>query len=110
MQVTVDGRRRTAVIIGGTAVNSGFKLLDNAQYPHIVSDYERTFRVLKSLPADIPLGAHGSYFEMEEKYQRMTKGDGTAFIDPEGYKQYVASAEKAFLDELAKQRAASRDH
>ena len=41
---------------------------------------------------------------MEAKYQRMTKGDKTAFIDPEGYQKYVAAAEQSFLAEFAKQK------
>jgi len=77
----------------------------NAQYPNIVKDYERTFAVLKSLPCDIPLGAHGSYFDLDVKYQKASTGDATAFIDPDGYKKNVASAEKDFLTELARQRA-----
>jgi metallo-beta-lactamase class B len=104
MRVNVGGKARDVVIIGGTAVNPGFKLVDNAQYPEIVSDYQRTFAVLKSLPCDIPLGAHGSYFDMEAKYQRLMKGDPAAFIDAAGYKEYVASAEKDFLGQLARQR------
>jgi metallo-beta-lactamase class B len=105
MQVKVDGQSRNVVIIGGTAVNSGFKLFNNAQYPNIVKDYERAFAVLKSLPCDIPLGAHGSYFGLDAKYQKASKGDATAFIDPDGYKKNVASAEKDFLTELARQKA-----
>jgi metallo-beta-lactamase class B len=83
----------------------GFKLFNNAQYPNIVKDYERAFAVLKSLPCDIPLGAHGSYFDLDAKYQKASTGDATAFIDPDGYQKNVASAEKDFLTELAKQKA-----
>ena len=32
------------------------------------------FRVLKSLPCDIFLGAHGGYFDMETKYARLKAG------------------------------------
>jgi metallo-beta-lactamase class B len=106
LDAVVEGKRRRIVIIGGTAVNPGFKLFDNAEYPDIVADYERTFRVLKSLPAEIPLGAHGSYFDMDAKYQRLLKGEKTAFVDPNGYKKAIASAERAFLNERAKQKAA----
>jgi metallo-beta-lactamase class B len=105
LQVKVDGKSRNVVIIGGTAVNSGFRLFNNAQYPNIVKDYERAFAVLKSLPCDIPLGAHGSYFDLDAKYQKASKGNATAFVDPDGYKKSVASAEKDFLTELAKQKA-----
>jgi len=106
LRAMVDGQPRDVVIIGGTAVNPGFKLIGNAQYPSIADDYARTFKVLKDLPCDIPLGAHGAYFDMEAKHRRMLAGDKTAFIDPAGYKKFVASAEKAYLDELAKQKAA----
>lgn len=104
LQVNVDGTMRHVVIIGGTAVNPGFKLFDNARYPQIAADYERAFKKLRSLPCDIPLGAHGVYFDMEAKYQRMIQGDRTAFIDPDGYRKYVAAAETSFLAELAKQK------
>ena len=35
---------------------------------------ERMFQVLKSLPCDIFLGAHGAYFDMEAKYARIEGG------------------------------------
>jgi len=60
------------------------------------------------LPYDIFLGAHGAYFDMETKYSRLKEGALTPFIDPEGYKKYVADKEQAFRTELAKQRAALR--
>jgi metallo-beta-lactamase class B len=78
----------------------------NSSYPEIESDYERTFRVLKSLPVDIFLGAHGSYFDLEAKYARLKQGAVTAFIDPVGYNRYITEREVAFRTELAKQKAA----
>jgi hypothetical protein len=82
------------------------QLVNNAGYPEIAADYERMFRELKSLRCDIFLGAHGSYFDLESKYSRMKESGSAAFIDPEGYKNYVAEREQAFRAELAKQRAA----
>jgi metallo-beta-lactamase class B len=93
------------VIIGSPNVNPGYKLVNNALYPQIAEDYARMFRVLKSLPADVFLGAHGSYYGMEEKYARMKAGGANPFIDPDGYKKYVADKEQEFLAELAKQKA-----
>jgi metallo-beta-lactamase class B len=92
-----------AVIVGSPNVNEGYKLVGNKLYPNIVEDFERTFRVLKSLPTDIFLGAHGAYFDMESKYARMKSGDAKAFIDPDGYKSYVSQREQAFRNALAKQ-------
>ena len=47
------------------------RLVGNAAYPQIASDYEKTFRVLASLPCDIFLGAHGDYFNLAAKYPRV---------------------------------------
>ena len=62
------------VIVGSPNVNAGYTLVGNSLYPQIVQDFERTFKVLKSLPTDIFLGAHGSYFDMETKYARLKDG------------------------------------
>jgi metallo-beta-lactamase class B len=62
--------------------------------------------VLKSLPVDIFLGAHGDYFDLQTKYARLKEGAVTPFIDPVGYKRYITDREEAFRAELAKQKAA----
>jgi metallo-beta-lactamase class B len=105
MKVTEAGKSYDVVIIGSPNVNEGYKLVGNPSYPGIVSDYERTFQVLKSLPVDIFLGAHGSYFDLLTKYARLKEGAANPFIDPAGYKSYVTDREQAYRTELAKQKA-----
>jgi metallo-beta-lactamase class B len=105
MKVAEAGKIYDVVIIGSPNVNEGYKLVRNESYPEIASDYERTFRVLKSLPVDIFLGAHGSYFDLPTKYARLIEGGVTPFIDPAGYKSYITDREEAFRKELAKQKA-----
>ena len=102
MKATDGGRTYNVVIVGSPNVNSGYKLVKNAAYPGIAADFERTFRVLKSLDCDVFLGAHGSYYGMEEKYARMKSGTNP-WVDPEGYRKYVAEREHAFRAELARQ-------
>ena len=102
------GRTLHVVIVGSPNVNPGYKLVGNKTYPQIASDYRHQFEVLKSLPCDIFLGAHGVYFDLDEKYKRFKSGDKNAFIDPGGYKAYVADREQAFESELKKQSAAKR--
>jgi metallo-beta-lactamase class B len=91
------------VIVGSPNVNAGYKLVNNTRYPEIAKDYETTFRVLKSLPCDIFLGAHGDYYGMLAKYPKLQAGGANPFIDPAGYKAYVAEREQAFRTELKKQ-------
>jgi len=59
---------RNVVIVGSPNVNPGYKLVNNAEYPHIAQDYELTFRILKSLPCEVFLGAHGDYYDLEAKF------------------------------------------
>ena len=108
MKVADGGKTYNVVIVGSPNVNEGYKLVNNTLYPQIASDYERMFRVLKSLPCDIFLGAHGNYYGMEEKYARMKGGGPNPFIDPDGYKSYVEEREQAFHTELAKQKGEAR--
>jgi metallo-beta-lactamase class B len=108
LQVTDDGKQYNIVIVGSPNVNPGYKLVNNTVYPQIVSEYERTFAVLKSLPCDVFLGAHGSYYNMEAKLARLKHGAANPFIDPSGYKAYIAEREQAFRKELLKQKVAQR--
>ena len=103
MKVKDGGKTYNVVIIGSPNVNPGYRLVGNKAYPQIAQDYEKTFRVLKSLPCDIFLGAHGSYYGMLAKYPRSKQEGAAAFIDPQGYRDYVAGTERAFQTELAKQ-------
>lgn len=107
MKVTEGNKTYDVVIVGGPYVNPGYKLMNNTAYPQIAENYGHMFRVLQSLPCDIFLGAHGSYFGLQERYGAMEQRKGNPFIDPEGYKKYVKETEQAFHDELAKQRLAA---
>ncbi len=101
---TGGGKPLGVVIVGSPNVNPGYQLVNNAAYPQIAQDYEQMFRVLKGLPCDVFLGAHGAYYDMEKKLARMKEAAKNPFIDPEGYKRYVADREQAFRDELHKQQ------
>jgi metallo-beta-lactamase class B len=106
MEVADGGRTLNAVIVGSPNVNAGYVLVgNNRNYPQIAGDYVKTFALLKSLPVDLFLGAHGAYFNLKDKLPKMTAGGANPFIDPEGYKAYVAEREQAFEKELTKETA-----
>ncbi|HEX4488022.1 MAG TPA: subclass B3 metallo-beta-lactamase [Terriglobales bacterium] len=103
MKASDHGKSYGVVIVGSPNVNPGYKLVGNEKYPEIAQDYERTFNILKGLPCDIFLGAHGGYYRMEAKFARMKEGGPNPFVDPDGYTAYVAEREQAFQEELKKQ-------
>jgi metallo-beta-lactamase class B len=105
MKVKEGGRSYDVVVVGSPNVNPGYRLVGNASYPGIADDFASTFRTLKGLPCDVFLGAHGSYYDMEAKFARMKGAKKNPFIDPQGYKKYVAEREDAFQKELARQTA-----
>jgi metallo-beta-lactamase class B len=105
-RVADGGKTYDVVVIGSPNVNPGYRLVDNRDYPRIADDFAATFRTLKALPCDVFLGAHGGYYGMVEKYERAKAGaKDNPFVDPEGYRSYVAQKEKAFRDTLAAQQA-----
>ena len=84
----------------------GAKLLNNAKYPSIAKDFERSYRVQRALACDVFLAAHGSQYRMTQKYKPAYSPD--AFVDPEGYKSAIAQAENKFKDQLEKEQAKVR--
>jgi metallo-beta-lactamase class B len=108
MKVKQNGKTLDAVIVGSWNVNAGFRLVDKPQqpasYPGIADDYRKTFALLKKLPCDIFLGAHGAYFNMMGKLAKAEKDGESVWIDPQGYRAAVAEREQAFEAELRKQQ------
>jgi metallo-beta-lactamase class B len=105
LKVKDGGKMLDVVIVGSPNVNPGYVLVNNKKYPQIAQDFEKTFRVLKALPVDVFLGAHGAYYGLDAKYPKMKPGNPNPFIDPAGYKAYVADREAAFRTELARQKS-----
>ena len=106
-RVDDGGKSYDVVIVGSYNVNPGYQLANNKDYPEIADDYAKAFKVLKSLPCDVFLGAHGEYYGMVQKYQKIANGaNANPFVDPEGYRTRIAQKEQAFLDTLAAQKAA----
>jgi metallo-beta-lactamase class B len=106
---TMDlGKPVNVVIVGSWNVNKEFRLVDRpgqpASYSGIADDYRKTFRLLKALPCDVFLGAHGAYFDMLAKLDRSKAGAGQkVWIDPEGYRTTLAERQKTFETELQRQ-------
>jgi metallo-beta-lactamase class B len=109
MQVRDHGRIENVAIVGGLYALSSYRLVDipakSASYPGIADDFERGFTVLRSLPVDIFLGAHGIYFNMQQKMSRMPAEGSSVWIDPDGYRRTIADAQATLEHNLETQRA-----
>ena len=107
MTVEEGGKPYHVVFLCGVTV-PGYKLVDNPGYPGIVSDYEHSFAVLKALPCDVFLGAHGQYFGLQAKLaKRQADPASDPFIDPVGYHRYLDDSERDVHALLAQQQRAA---
>ena len=109
LKVQDGGKSYDVVIIGSVGVNPGFILVNNKDVPEIAAEYRRSFRILRSLPCDIPLGSHPAMYGMAEKHARLSKSPNP-FIDPQGYKTEVNLMEQVFNAEVARQRIEAAAH
>jgi hypothetical protein len=98
------------VFVGSATVLPNCKLIDRADvkatYPGIEPDCEKTFRVWKSLPYDVFLAAHGTFYSLTQKREATSKNPAqNPWIDPAGHQAYIVRAETVFQTELQKERA-----
>jgi len=105
-KVEDGGKQYDVVVIGSAGVNPGFILVNNKDNPQIAEEYERTFKVLRGLKCDIPLGSHPAMYNLAEKYPKLGKGPNP-FIDPQGYKTELDIVENIFRTTLEEQRKAA---
>ncbi len=73
-------------------------VLQGMRYPEQGADLERSFRVLRSLPADIWVTSHARQWGRYRKFaaRATAKNPVDPFIDPEGYRAYIDAAETEF--------------
>jgi metallo-beta-lactamase class B len=104
MKVQDGGNTYDVVIIGSVGVNPGFRLVNNADVPQIAGEFERAFKVMRSLPCDVPLASHPAMYNLAEKYAKLGQGGPNPFIDPAGYKAELDLTEAMFRAVLAAQQ------
>jgi metallo-beta-lactamase class B len=103
-RVSAGVKQFNVVVVGSPNVNPGYQLVGNKDYPEIADDFAKGFKILKLLPCDVFLGAHGAYYGLPAKYDRLRQEPGkNPFVDPAGYRDYIAEREKTFRAKLAKQ-------
>jgi metallo-beta-lactamase class B len=104
--VEESGKPYQFVVSTSVSVNPGTALLNNPKYPKIVSDWEKTYAILKSLQPDVWVSSHAMFFDMKGKSAR--SGPPNPYIDPNGYRQFIAQGEERFRKLLADERASLR--
>ncbi|HLM67010.1 MAG TPA: subclass B3 metallo-beta-lactamase, partial [Longimicrobium sp.] len=73
-------------------------LMGGMGYPEQEADLERSFGVLRALPADIWVSSHGRLWSRYVKFvaRGTARNPVDPFIDPQGYRAYVDTAQARF--------------
>jgi metallo-beta-lactamase class B len=100
-----NGREYNVVIVCSIRLGTGVPLIGNKNYPNIAEDMENALKTLKNVPADVWLVSHSYMFGMAEKIKRMEEGSAmNPFIDPDGYRAYLAENETVLHTQLERER------
>jgi metallo-beta-lactamase class B len=76
--------------------------------PDIESEFTRTFKSLRSLPCDVPLGDHPAQYNMAAKYARLKAGAPNPFVDKANCWREAEIQEAMLRAQLEMQRDPSR--
>jgi metallo-beta-lactamase class B len=74
--------------------------------PPLIDEFNRTFKVIRTLPCDVQLGDHGAQYGMQEKYAKLKNGGPNPFIEPATCMQEADLDEAMFHAQLEEQKAA----
>ena len=102
--MTEAGRRLNVVFFSSSTLFDETPLRHNPEYPRIIEDFERSYAFWKAVPCDIFLAPHGHFFQLEDKRERLARGETpNPFIDPKGFRQLIQEQEGNFRRRLARE-------
>ena len=97
----------TVVRDGGKDYNVVFHCSLRAQgnlTPALVDQFNRSFKVVRALPCDVPLGDHPAQYRMLEKHAKLAAGGPNPFIDKANCNLETDIMEAMFRATLAEQQ------
>ena len=101
----------TVVRDGGKDYNVVFHCSLRAQgnlTPALVDQFNRSFKVVRTLPCDVPLGDHPAQYRMLEKHAKLAAGGPNPFIDKANCNLETDIMEAMFRATLAEQQQSGK--
>jgi metallo-beta-lactamase class B len=98
-----DGGNSYNVLIACAGLQEDARLVNNKNYPEIAEHFAQSIKKYKTFSPDVFLAAHSWFFDLAGKYKRLGAATNP-YIDPAGYKTWVANMEKNYNTLLAEQK------
>jgi metallo-beta-lactamase class B len=112
MKVTDTGKEYDVLFMGGMGTPNDENepgLIGNEIYPDIVSDFEKSFKLLRSLPCDVFMTYRAIGINLDDKVAKLKRGGNQVnpFVDPQSCKAYIDLYENRFTEQLAEEKKAA---
>lgn len=106
MVVNENGRDYKVLIANMGTINPGKKMIVDPTYAGVSDDFATTYRRQKAMDVDVWVAAHGSQYNLHDKWQPGQAYDPDTFVDPEGFLAAIERLENIYLQQLEEERAA----
>ncbi|EBZ9896021.1 HARLDQ motif MBL-fold protein [Salmonella enterica subsp. enterica serovar London] len=97
-------RNGKTLIYADSLATPDYLLINNKNYPDLVTDIQSSFKTLAAQHVDIFIANKGDRFVLLEKRQQLRNGDTQAFFDSNGLQQYVERSRQRFITQLTAQQ------
>jgi metallo-beta-lactamase class B len=112
MKVMDKGKEYDVVFMAGMGTpndEGGPGLLNNELYPEIASDFEKSFKLLRSLPCDVFMTYRALSISLDAKVAKLKQGGNQVnpFVDSESCQAYIDLYENRYTKQLAEEKRAA---
>ncbi|EGB2443323.1 HARLDQ motif MBL-fold protein [Salmonella enterica] len=97
-------RNGKTLIYADSLATPDYLLINNKNYPDLVTDIQSSFKTLAAQHVDIFIANKGDRFGLLKKRQQLRNGDTQAFFDSNGLQQYVERSRQRFITQLTGQQ------
>lgn len=112
MKVSDKGKEYNVVFMGGMGTptdEAEGTLLNNEMYPEIVADFEKSFKILRSLPCDVFMTYRALAINLDAKVAKAKQAGNQVnpFVDPKSCQAYIDLYENRYTKQLAAEKQAA---
>lgn len=101
-----DGDRKLLAVSIGSLTLLPVSMFGQRYDTELQNEFNQSFKTLRSIPADIFLGSHASFFDMGRKLKERDTATNpvSPFIDSSGYLKYIDNSENELRTALIEQQ------
>ena len=105
MVVNENGRDYNVLIANMGTINDGKHLVVDPTYPGVSDDFASTYQRQKAMDVDVWVAAHGSQYDLHDKWQPGQAYSPDTFVDPDGFVAAVEQLEAVYQRQLEQERS-----